>query len=158
MDGRSLTTPSLNAALQRADCEHAPDPAACMHVASDVEQSLSTGEFVLECANTTHPGFHSLLAVTNRRILLGAGPGKLDVIDITALTRWRIIQQPELALELQVFNTTCTIYGLGHKGITRITHALRSVVKAQVESPPTMASTMVEMLNNSWLNMQKSTG
>lgn len=140
--------------MQRADCTHAPDPVTCQHVANDIESSLEAGEFVLECANTTHPGFHSLVAVTNHRMLVGTGPGQLDVINITSLTRWRIIEQPELALELQIFHNSYTIFGLGANGIARITHALKAVLKAAVESPPTMTSTMVDMLSSSWQNMQ----
>lgn len=133
---------------------HAPDPVTCQHIASDIENSLEAGEFVLECANTTHPGFHSLVAVTNQRMFLGTGPGQLDVINITSLTRWRIIEQPERALELQIFHNTYTIHGLGTNGIARITHALKAVLNAAVESPPTMTSTMVDMLSSSWQSMQ----
>ncbi len=154
MDGRSVTNPSLLAAMQRAHCSQAPDPVTCQHVATDIENSLEASEFVLECANTTHPGFHSLLAVTNQRMFIGTGPGQLDVIDITSLTRWRIIEQPALVLELHIFHNTYTIHGLGSKGIARIIHALQAVLKAAAESPPTMTSTMVDMLSNAWQNMQ----
>lgn len=57
-------------------------------VARNVAAALTEGEVVLEVADSTAAGFHSAVFVTNRRLLLGNGPGELGRQHITHALDW----------------------------------------------------------------------
>ena len=102
---------SVQMAVERAGASE-----LVMMVAKDVHDVLRPNEFVLEFADTTSPGFHSALAVTNYRILIGVGPGQLQEIAVDSVTRVDAVRAPEVTLLVRVYNADVTVYGLGDRG------------------------------------------
>ncbi len=145
--------PSVSVAAQRADLEHSADSQALVRVAKAIESVLKDGEVVLEFASTTAPGFPTLLAVTNKRLLLGVGEGKLEEVPLDEVTSVRLIETPEPSVQLGIYNASTTITGFGKQGIARVGHALewvlRSFVQAQVTVEPKDSP---EGLYNTWAN------
>ena len=90
---------SVQMAVERAGASE-----LVMMVAKDVHDVLRPNEFVLEFADTTSPGFHSALAVTNYRILIGVGPGQLQEIAVDSVTRVDAVRAPEVTLLVRVYN------------------------------------------------------
>ena len=125
----------MQAAAERAGLAHSQQAEILFRVARELEANLAQGEYVLELAETTAPGFHSLAAITNRRLLIGTGPGAQQEIPLAAVTGWREIPQPTLGLELQFFDSHQVVSGLGPKGLARLQHAL-AWVGAQTQTAP----------------------
>ncbi|MDO5099479.1 MAG: hypothetical protein Q4D85_12105 [Corynebacterium sp.] len=126
---------SVQMAYERAGADKTTYPETALHVARDIESVLQPGEFVLELADTTSPGFHSLVGVTNRRILLGTGPGQLQEINVDMITGWDLVEAPDLTLVLKVFDAEISIFGLGVRGVKRLHHALSWLALYQLEPP-----------------------
>lgn len=132
---------SLQMAYERATGEsygiqsRSTNPDNVIKVLNDVAAALQPEEFVLEIADTTDPGFHSALVVTNYRILIGTGPGSLKSIALDLITGVRSTYEPDLILILHSFGGTYVIRGLGAKGLGRIVHALGWVASYVVEPP-----------------------
>lgn len=135
------------------------NPKNMLQVLLDVEAALRSNEFVLEVADTTDPGFHSAVVVTNYRILIGIGPKQLKSIDIDLLTGVKLKEEDGYALELRVFGGVYTITGLGVKGVNRIVHALIWVSHYLVE-PPESAKVEhnADEIFESWLELQQRFG
>lgn len=131
-------------------------PENVIQVLNDVAAALHPGEFVLEIADTTDPGFHSAAVVTNYRILIGTGPGSLKSIDLDVITAARSAYEPDLTLILNSFGGTFTIRGLGAKGLGRIIHALGWVSSYVVEPPESFQSPhQLTDLFQSWVQAQQ---
>lgn len=124
----------MQAAAERAGLAHSQQAEILFRVAMELEANLTQGEYVLELAETTAPGFHALAAITNRRLLIGTGPGAQQEIPLTAVTNWRELTHPTLGLELQLVDSPHVVSGLGPKGLARLQHAL-VWVKATSQTP-----------------------
>lgn len=146
----SFSTSAMHSAAKRAGLAQSPQAHILSQIATEIEANLTAGEFVLELAETTAPGFHSLAAITNQRILIGAGPGALQEIPLAPVTSWQEVPQPNLGLELRVFDSKQVITGLGNNGIRRLQHALAWVGANAQKGASSEAVSDVEELRNQW--------
>lgn len=146
----NFTTSAMQAAAERAGLAHCQQADILFRVAMELEANLTQGEYVLELAETTAPGFHSLAAITNQRILIGTGPGTFQEIPLAAVSSWREIFQPTLGLELRIFDSYQVISGLGSKGRARLQHALAWVVANTQTTPHSQVVTDTTTLRSPW--------
>lgn len=148
-----FSNPSVSAAAQRADLEHSADSQALVRVAKAIESVLKDGEVVLEFAATTSPGFPTLLAVTSKRIVMGAGEDRLEEVPLHEVTSVRLIKTPEPSVQLGIYNASTTITGFGELGIARVGHALEWVLRSYVHPQVTVEpKDSPEGLYNTWAN------
>lgn len=152
---------SLQMAYERATGEsygiqsRSTNPDSVIKVLNDVAAALQPEELVLEIADTTDPGFHSALVVTNYRILIGTGPGSLKSIALDLITGVRSAYDPDLILILHSFGGSYTVRGLGAKGLGRIVHALGWVASYVVEPPESFQpQNQLPDLFQSWMEAQ----
>ena len=125
-------------------------------VAKDVHDVLRPNEFVLEFADTTCPGFHSALAVTNYRMLIGVGPGQLQEIAVDSVTRVDAVRAPEVTLLVRVYNADVTVYGLGDRGLRRIFHAFNWIVSQNAARPAHAdPENSIADMYNEWIDVQR---
>ncbi len=145
--------PSVSAAAQRADLEHSADSQTLLSAAKAIESVLKDGEVALEFAPTTSPGFPTLLAVTSKRILMGAGENQLEEVPLQEVTSIRLIKTPEPSVQLGIYNASTTITGFGERGIARVGHALEWVLRSYVHPQVTVEpKDSPEGLYNTWAN------
>lgn len=149
---------NTSAAFARSALSRCGDDAVTVSVVNEVQQVLAPGEFILEVAKTTAPGFPSACVCTTSRLFLGAGPGRLTVLEHSWLTFFagrRYGHSAELTLTLTSFDAEVNWIGFNETGLGRILHALDFVVNNDQSNRPERAASIPELFNR-WVDVRTS--
>lgn len=122
-------------------------------VARNVAAALTEGEVVLEVADSTAAGFHSAVFVTNRRLLLGNGPGDLIAVNLDQVTGYSFTTDvaPNLKLNLESYDARLSWTGFGELGRQHITHALDWVFgRCDGTNPAPKPETSIGEIHDAW--------
>lgn len=144
----SSTPEPVAAAVQRAGSSP-----ATRKVAVDVDNVLRNGEQVMEFADTSAPGFPSALAVTDQRVLVGAGPGTLHFLELAAITGLALDGQ---SLVLRCLDQEVRFSGLAEKAGQRVAGAVAWAL-GQLDTPKTPGNS-AEILDtyDAWADLMVS--